>query len=70
MALLIQALLSALGTLLAYGLWQLYNLVELRWTSPLLRLPGPKNSHPLFGNIKEMFKAENNIAMHDAWFRE
>ncbi|KAF7972061.1 hypothetical protein HWV62_19211 [Athelia sp. TMB] len=70
MALLTHALLSALGTLLAYGLWQLYNLVELRWTSPLLRLPGPKSAHPLFGNINEMEMAENSIAMHDAWFRE
>ena len=69
MAFIIQAFFCAVGTLLTYGLWQLYNLIELRWTSPLLSLPGPKNNYLLFGN-KEMLKVDNHMAVHDAWLRE
>lgn len=70
MAYLAQALLCALGTLFTYGLISAYGIVKLRWTSPLLLLPGPKSKSALWGSSKEMRGSDNQIEVHNAWFRE
>ena len=43
--------------LLTFGFWNLGKLFYQRWSSPLRSLPGPKSSHWLFGNSREIFKA-------------
>ncbi|KZP27709.1 cytochrome P450 [Athelia psychrophila] len=70
MAYLTQAILCALGTFFTYGLIKLYGIVHLRWTSPLLLLPGPKNESVFWGNLTEILKSDNNTEFHNVWFRE
>ena len=45
---------SVVGTLVAYGLYNLVRLINAERTSPLRSLPGPKSAHWFFGNLKEL----------------
>nr|GAT54231.1 predicted protein [Mycena chlorophos] len=62
-------LVSVGGTLGAYVLYHLLRLVYEEFRSPLRFLPGPKSAHWLFGNIREIFRAENSV-LHEQWVRE
>ncbi|KZP28246.1 cytochrome P450 [Athelia psychrophila] len=70
MAYLTQTLLCALGTFFAYSLIKVYRIVHLRWTSPLLLLPGPKSGSMFWGNLNELIKTDHNTKFHNAWFNE
>lgn len=65
-----QALLCALGTLFTYGLIKVYGIIHLRWTSPLLLLPGPKGGSMFWGDLKELMKSDHTTEFHNAWFNE
>ncbi|KAJ6622026.1 cytochrome P450 [Mycena sp. CBHHK59/15] len=45
---------SIFGTLGAYVLYRVFNIVYAELTSPLRYLPGPKSTHWFFGNLKEL----------------
>ncbi|KAJ6549356.1 cytochrome P450 [Mycena sp. CBHHK59/15] len=45
---------SIFGTLGAYVLYRVFNMVYAELTSPLRYLPGPKSTHWFFGNLKEL----------------
>ncbi|KAJ7912531.1 cytochrome P450 [Mycena leptocephala] len=60
---------SIAGSLGAYGLYEILKLVYSELTSPTRYLPGPKSTHWFYGNIREIFKAENSV-MHEQWVQQ
>ncbi|KAJ7221601.1 cytochrome P450 [Mycena pura] len=66
---LLNLLVSTTGMLGAYALYQLLKLVYREYNSPLRYLPGPKPTHFLFGNLKDIWKAENSV-LHEQWVQE
>ncbi|KAH6919107.1 cytochrome P450 [Coprinopsis sp. MPI-PUGE-AT-0042] len=60
---------SLSATFGAYGLYKLLSLFYSQWTSPLRTLPGPARTSLLWGNMKEIFEAENSV-VHEQWSRE
>uniref|UniRef100_A0A0W0G9B1 Cytochrome p450 n=2 Tax=Moniliophthora roreri TaxID=221103 RepID=A0A0W0G9B1_MONRR len=57
-------------TLITSCLYGIYFLVRHLWeelvTSPLLDLPGPPNDNLFWGNLKQIFRAENSV-LHEKW---
>ncbi|KAF8839261.1 cytochrome P450 [Paxillus ammoniavirescens] len=62
-------LLSAFASVAAFGFWKFFRLVYHELTSPLRRLPGPKGSSFIYGNLGDIWKAENSI-LHEQWVKE
>ncbi|KAJ7272844.1 cytochrome P450 [Mycena rebaudengoi] len=63
-------LVASAGSLgLAYIVYQLLKVAYREFNSPLRHLPGPKSSHFFFGNIRDIWKAENSV-LHEAWVRK
>lgn len=58
--------LSASSVLVTFGCWQLGKRVWHNLRSPLRALPGPKGTSWLYGNLKEIFNAENSV-LHEQW---
>jgi hypothetical protein len=61
---------AALALAAGYGLYIAYQ--GYRYIFPytvLQKLPGPSNGHPLLGNMREIFKAENGSA-HKKWMED
>lgn len=58
--------LSASSVLVAFGCWQLGKRVWHNLRSPLRALPGPKGTSWLYGNLKDIFNAENSV-LHEQW---
>ncbi|PPQ79656.1 hypothetical protein CVT26_015782 [Gymnopilus dilepis] len=61
-----------LSPLVALGLYVLYKgakLLYFQWTSPLNDLPGPPSTHWFFGNLKDIWKADNSV-LHEKWVEE
>jgi len=65
----LQLLTSAAATLGLYGAYQLLKFAYKEYTSPLHDLPGPKSSSWLFGNLKEIFAADNSV-LQERWVQE
>ncbi|KAJ6630229.1 cytochrome P450 [Mycena sp. CBHHK59/15] len=65
----VKLLASVIGTLGAYGLYEVLKLFCQEFNSPLRHLPGPKPDHWFYGNFREIWKAENSV-MHEKWVRE
>ncbi|TFY55501.1 hypothetical protein EVJ58_g8212 [Rhodofomes roseus] len=59
-------LLSLSLATLGYGLYKLVELLVAPLFSPLRSLPGPPSPSFIFGNLKEIFDAENSV-LHEAW---
>ncbi|KAG1855644.1 cytochrome P450 [Suillus subalutaceus] len=57
---------SASSALVAFGCWKLGERVWHNLTSPLRALPGPKGTSWLYGNLKDIFNAENSV-LHEQW---
>ncbi|KAJ7611689.1 cytochrome P450 [Roridomyces roridus] len=53
----------------AYAVYELLKLVYRELNSPLKHLPGPQSAHWFYGNMREIFKADNSV-MHEKWVRE
>ena len=51
---------------LAYGLYKLLEVLIEPLFSPLRGLPGPPSPSFVFGNLKQIFDAENSV-LHEAW---
>ncbi|KZT65827.1 cytochrome P450 [Daedalea quercina L-15889] len=61
------SLLLSLGVaVLGYGLYRLASLLVEPFFSPLRDLPGPPSPSFIFGNLKQIFDAENSV-LHEAW---
>ncbi|KAG2339110.1 cytochrome P450 [Suillus weaverae] len=58
--------LSASSGLVAFGCWKLGERVWHNLRSPLRALPGPKGTSWLYGNLKDIFNAENSV-LHEQW---
>ncbi|KAG1767613.1 cytochrome P450 [Suillus placidus] len=58
--------LSASSGLVAFGCWKLGQRVWHNLRSPLRALPGPKGTSWLYGNLKDIFNAENSV-LHEQW---
>ncbi|KAF5318106.1 hypothetical protein D9619_012269 [Psilocybe cf. subviscida] len=69
MASISQILVSFLATLGAYALYKIANFFYFNWTSPLRELPGPPSSSIIYGNMKEIWHAENSV-LHEKWVEE
>ncbi|KAF7353805.1 hypothetical protein MVEN_01066000 [Mycena venus] len=65
----LKLLLSVAGSLGAYVLYQIFRLICKEFNSPLKNMPGPKSSHIFYGNLREIWKAENSV-LHEQWVRE
>jgi len=59
-------LVSSLGALFTFGLYQLVKLIITQRKSPLRDLPGPETSHWFYGNLREIWKADNSV-LHEKW---
>lgn len=59
-------ILSASSVLVAFGCWKLGELLWHNLRSPLRALPGPKGTSWLYGNLKDIFNAENSV-LHERW---
>lgn len=59
-------LLSLGAALLTFGAWKLVPILLAPYTSTLKDLPGPPSPSWLYGNLKDIFKAENSV-LHEAW---
>ncbi|KAF7976459.1 hypothetical protein HWV62_6711 [Athelia sp. TMB] len=60
-----QLSLSAGATLLAFGLWKLFEFVHHQWTTPLRLVPGPKSAHWFYGNFGQILKAQARLCTKD-----
>lgn len=56
-------LLSAGAVVLAFGLWKVAMLLYHRYRSPMRMIPGPKSSHWLYGNLKEVLEAVSGVLL-------
>ena len=54
-------LVSSLGALFTFGLYQLVKLIITQRKSPLRDLPGPETSHWFYGNLREIWKAVRRL---------
>ncbi|KIK80380.1 hypothetical protein PAXRUDRAFT_833550 [Paxillus rubicundulus Ve08.2h10] len=61
--------LFALASVAAFGFWKFLRLVYHELRSPLRHLPGPKSSSLIYGNMGDIWKAENSI-LHEQWVKE
>ncbi|KAG2353762.1 cytochrome P450 [Suillus spraguei] len=61
--------LSASSVLVAFGCWKLGEQLWHNLRSPLRALPGPKGTSWLYGNLKDIFNAENSV-LHEQWVRQ
>ncbi|OSC99351.1 cytochrome P450 [Trametes coccinea BRFM310] len=52
-----------------YGLWKVYQHWNFAFRSPLRNLPGPPSRSLIYGNVKDMFDAEN-YSRPDEWFAQ
>ncbi|KAF9236876.1 cytochrome P450 [Melanogaster broomeanus] len=64
-----KVLLFAITSVTAFGLWKLLRLVYREVTSPLRHLPGPKGTSWIYGNLGEIFEADNSV-LHEQWVEE
>ncbi|KAJ7746530.1 cytochrome P450 [Mycena olivaceomarginata] len=58
--------LAIAGSLGAYALYQVFRLI---YQSPLKLLPGPKSTHLLYGNLRDIWKSEDSV-LQEQWVRE
>ena len=58
-------LLAALASVVAFGLWTLFQFVYRVFTSPLRHLRGPKGTSWIFGNMGDIFHAVSHGLNHD-----
>ncbi|KAJ7778733.1 cytochrome P450 [Mycena maculata] len=65
----LRLLASVAGTLGAYALYQILKLIYGEFNSPLRLLPGPKSTHFFYGNLRDIWKAENSV-LHEQWVQE
>lgn len=62
----VNVLLSLGVAALAVAVWKAVVMVIQIATSPLRNIPGPPNSNWVYGNLKEIFAAENSV-LHEGW---
>ncbi|KAK7028306.1 cytochrome P450 [Favolaschia claudopus] len=60
---------SVLGSLGVYALYKILKLIQQEYTSDVRLLPGPKSTHWLFGNLKEIFNSESNV-LQEQWIQQ
>ncbi|KAF8162807.1 cytochrome P450 [Crassisporium funariophilum] len=60
---------SLTATFAAYWVYKVILFAYSEWTSPLHALPGPASSSFIFGNLKDIWKAENSV-LHEKWIAE
>ncbi|TEB31341.1 cytochrome P450 [Coprinellus micaceus] len=60
---------SLAATFGAYGAYKALSFFYDNWTSTIRRLPGPPSSSFIWGNMKEIFDAENST-LHEQWVKE
>lgn len=65
----LQLLASLSATIGAYGVYKLVAFYYDQWTSPLQLLSGPPSPSFIFGNMKEIWHAENSV-LHEKWIEE
>ncbi|KAF7369408.1 hypothetical protein MVEN_00269900 [Mycena venus] len=65
----IKLFLPVAGSLAAYGLYQIFNLLFQELFSPLRHLPGPKCTNFFYGNLKEIGESAN-AALREQWVQE
>ncbi|KAF8953061.1 cytochrome P450 [Flammula alnicola] len=60
---------SLLAILGIYGLYKIAKFLYDQWTSPLRVLPGPASPSFIYGNMKEIWEAENSV-LHEKWVEQ
>ncbi|KAF5386913.1 hypothetical protein D9615_002005 [Tricholomella constricta] len=65
----LQLLGSLAATLAVYGLYRGIKLIYGEITSPLRDLPGPNSASLIYGNLGEIWEAENSV-LHEKWVKE
>ncbi|KAJ7073332.1 cytochrome P450 [Mycena belliarum] len=65
----IKLLAYGLGSLGAYALYSLLKIVYHELRSTLRHLPGPKSTHFFYGNLLDIYKADNSV-LHEKWVHE
>lgn len=64
---LVSAVLVSISATATWGAWKLF---VRAWFSPLRRIPGPKSTSFIWGNIVEVRKAEDIGKVWEGWFAE
>ncbi|KAF9031343.1 cytochrome P450 [Hymenopellis radicata] len=54
---------------ISYGVYKLLQVIYAEFKSPIRSIPGPKASSWLYGNFREIIKADNSV-MHEKWISE
>ncbi|KAF9009541.1 cytochrome P450 [Cyathus striatus] len=61
---------TAIGALASYGLFKLLRMLyNETFASPIRDLPGPPSKSFIYGNLKEIWDAENSV-LHEKWAEE
>ncbi|KAG9318254.1 cytochrome P450 [Chiua virens] len=53
----------------AIGLWKLFQFVYHQLTSPIRHLRGPKGTSWIYGNMRDIWNAENSV-LHEEWVKQ
>ncbi|KAG6374890.1 cytochrome P450 [Boletus reticuloceps] len=60
---------AALASVTAFGLWTLFQFVYHQFTSPIRHLRGPKGTSWIYGNMRDIWNAENSV-LHEGWVKQ
>ncbi|KAJ7110658.1 cytochrome P450 [Mycena epipterygia] len=66
---LLKLIASLFGTLGAYALYELFKAIYGELTSPVRNLRGPKSTHWLYGNLKEIMEDEDS-GLQERWIQQ
>ncbi|KAF8554640.1 cytochrome P450 [Imleria badia] len=62
-------LLPAFASVTAFGLWKFFQFVYHQFTSPIRHLRGPKGTSWLYGNMRDIWNAEDSV-LHEEWVKQ
>ncbi|KAF8451114.1 cytochrome P450 [Boletus edulis BED1] len=65
----VKLLCAALASGTAFGLWTVFQFVYHQLTSPIRHLRGPKGTSWIYGNMRDIWNAENSV-LHEEWVKQ
>ncbi|KAF8435673.1 cytochrome P450 [Boletus edulis BED1] len=65
----VKLLCAALASGTAFGLWTVFQFVYHQLTSPIRHLHGPKGTSWTYGNMRDIWNAENSV-LHEEWVKQ
>ncbi|KAF8127233.1 cytochrome P450 [Boletus edulis] len=65
----VKLLCAVLASGTAFGLWTVFQFVYHQLTSPIRHLRGPKGTSWIYGNMRDIWNAENSV-LHEEWVKQ